>query len=80
MALRFESDMGIVVQHLPADVSCDGHDGLVTQSALSQFRHGLVSKVVKPESVEGAFLAFNVGVALLILAESFRSLDRRRRG
>src|SRR6516162_3501918 len=68
--------MGIVVQHLPADVSCDGHDGLVAQSALSQFRYGLVSQVVKPESVEGAFQAFNVSVALLILADSRRPLNR----
>src|SRR5207247_8180680 len=47
-----------------------------TQSVLGQFGHGLVPEVVKPESVKRTFQVLDVGVALLILADSRWPLNR----
>ena len=48
-SLRFHSDVGIVLQHFPADVSGDGHDGLLTSLTFGQFGDAGMPQIVKPE-------------------------------
>jgi hypothetical protein len=39
--------MRIVFQHLPADVACDGHKGLLASLALGQFGDARVPQIVE---------------------------------
>jgi hypothetical protein len=41
-----------MVEHFPADVTGDAHDGLVTLATLSQFRDCLVPQVMKSKTLQ----------------------------
>jgi len=47
LPLEIKTNMGVVFQHLPGDVTSDGHDGRVTGLRLSQFGDGMMPEVVK---------------------------------
>ena len=49
--LRCHSDVGVVIEHFPADVSGNAHDGLIAQARLGQLGDGLVAQIVKAESL-----------------------------
>lgn len=72
--------MRVVIQHLTADMTGNRHDRLITQSPLSQFRHGLVPQVVKPEPVKRTFQVPNIRLALVILTDARSPLNRPQVG
>jgi hypothetical protein len=44
-----------MLQHLPADVTCDSYDGLLASLSLSQFGNARVARIVEPKSRELTF-------------------------
>src|SRR5439155_7539475 len=50
--LRRQPDVGIVVEHLPAHVAGDAHDGLVALAAFAKLRDRLVSEIVEAKPLQ----------------------------
>ena len=46
-----QPNVGVVIEHFPADVSGNAHDGLIAQARLGQLGDGLVAQIVKAESL-----------------------------
>lgn len=57
-----------MLQHLPADVACDRHDGLLACLSLGQLGDAGVPEVVKTKARERAFDLADVGLAVHISA------------